>query len=184
MKTLLRLVFAAFVCLALPGGYLASLQLRGNFHTVVEGVAYRSAQPSADDLARWVADHGIRSVINLRGRHDGAAWYDAEIAASRALGIVHRDFGMSAGRQLDRDHAAALVALMRSVPKPVLIHCLSGADRTGLASALLLADLDHDEKAAERQISFRYGHIAIPHTAAWPMDQSWEALEGWLGFPS
>ena len=91
---------------------------------------------------------------------------------------------MSAGRQLDRDHAAALVALMRSVPKPVLIHCLSGADRTGLASALLLADLDHDEKAAERQISFRYGHIAIPHTAAWPMDQSWEALEDWLGFPS
>ncbi|MDB6454459.1 tyrosine-protein phosphatase [Falsirhodobacter sp. 20TX0035] len=76
------------------------------------------------------------------------------------------------------------MALLRAAPKPVLIHCMSGADRTGLASALLLANLNHDEDAAERQISFRYGHISIPYTAAWPMDQSWEALEGWLGFSS
>lgn len=179
-----RLAFVAFACLALPGGYLASLHLRGNFHTVVEGVAYRSAQPVGDDLARWTADHGIRSVINLRGGQRGTDWYDAEIAASEQLGLTHFDFGMSAGKQLDPARAQALITLLRDAPKPVLIHCMSGADRTGLASALMLADLHHDETAAEAQISFRYGHIAIPYTAAWPMDQSWEALEPVFGFAS
>ena len=40
------------------------------------------------------------------------------------------------------------------------------------------------EKRAEGQISFRYGHVGLPFTAAWPMDQSWEALEPSLGFES
>ncbi|MDB6454458.1 hypothetical protein [Falsirhodobacter sp. 20TX0035] len=67
MKTLLfRLSAIAFLCLALPGGYLADLQIRGNFHPVEQGVAYRSAQPSAEDSARWTHRAGLRSVINLR----------------------------------------------------------------------------------------------------------------------
>lgn len=179
-----KLLLAAALCLALPGGYLANLQMNGNFHPVVEGVAYRSAQPSAGDLDRWVTDTGIRSVINLRGEHVGSDWYDEELAASARLGIAHYDFGMSAGKALSQDRAAELVSLLRTAPKPVLIHCKSGADRTGLASALLLATLAQDEDAAEAQISFRYGHISIPYTAAWPMDQSWEALEPWLGYTS
>ena len=179
-----KLLLAAALCLALPGGYLASLQINGNFHPVAEGVASRSAQPSGGDLDRWVAGTGIRSVINLRGEHVGMDWYDEELAASARLGLVHYDFAMSAGRALPRPRAEELVALLRSAPKPVLIHCKSGADRTGLASALLLSTLGQDEDAAEAQISFRYGHISIPHTAAWPMDQSWEALEPWLGYTS
>ena len=185
MKTLFRrLAVLAFVCVALPGGYLADLQMRGNFHPVVAGVAYRSAQPTAEDLIRWANMAGLHSVINLRGAHDGTPWYDEEIAASATLGLAHYDFAMSANEPLEPERAARLIALLRTAPKPVLIHCMSGADRTGLASALLLADLDHDEDAAERQTSFRYGHISLPHTAAWPMDQSWEALEGQLGFSS
>ena len=184
MKNTFRFSLIALACLALPGGYLANLHLTGNFHPVVEGLAYRSAQPSGDDLAQWVHETGIRSVINLRGAHDGTPWYDAEIATSAALGLSHFDFSMSAGRELDGDRAVQLIALMRKAPKPILIHCMSGADRTGLASALLLADLGRGEDAAEGQISFRYGHISLPYTAAWPMDQSWEALEGWLGFVS
>ncbi|QUS36891.1 protein tyrosine phosphatase [Falsirhodobacter algicola] len=179
-----KLLLFAALCLGLPGGYLAQLQLRGNFHPVLEGVAYRSAQPSGDDLDRWITETGIRSVINLRGEHTGTDWYDAEIAASARLNLVHYDFGMSAGKALSQDRAQQLLALLRAAPKPVLIHCKSGADRTGLASALLLAALSQDEEMAEAQISFRYGHISIPHTAAWPMDQSWEALEPWLGFSS
>ncbi|WP_435166331.1 tyrosine-protein phosphatase [Falsirhodobacter sp. 1013] len=179
-----KLLLLAALCLALPGGYLANLQINGNFHPVLEGVAYHSAQPTGDDSDRWVAENGIRSVINVRREHVGTALYDAEVAASTRFGIAHYDLGMSAGKPLSQDHAAELVALLRAAPKPVLIHCKSGADRTGLASALLLSTLGDDEDAAEAQISFRYGHISMPHTAAWPMDQSWEALEPWLGYSS
>lgn len=178
-----RLLFlTAAPCLAAL--HLAALQIGGNFHPVIDGIAYRSAQPSGDDLARWTAQAGLRSVINLRGSHPGTGWYDAEIGQSAQLGLAHYDFGMSAGQTLTQARAAQLVALLQAAPKPVLIHCKSGADRTGLAAALLVAALDGDERAAEAQISFRYGHIALPHTAAWPMDQSWESLEGWLGYAS
>ncbi|MGO6986949.1 tyrosine-protein phosphatase, partial [Rhizobium leguminosarum] len=81
----------------------------------------------------------IRSIINLRGENVGKAWYDEEIAVSKELGITHINFGMSARRELDQNKVEELLATMRSAPKPVLIHCKAGADRTGLASALYLA---------------------------------------------
>src|SRR5262245_46726283 len=37
-----------------------------NFHTVLPGRVYRTAQPSPDRLERLVRGYGIRTVINLR----------------------------------------------------------------------------------------------------------------------
>ncbi|WP_128254651.1 hypothetical protein [Falsirhodobacter deserti] len=72
MKTFLRrAALASLLCLALPGGYLLHLQTSGNFHPIVGGEAYRSAQPDGKDLRVWVKQQGIRSVINLRGNHEG-----------------------------------------------------------------------------------------------------------------
>ncbi|MDO5706646.1 MAG: hypothetical protein Q4G49_16470 [Paracoccus sp. (in: a-proteobacteria)] len=66
-----------------------------------------------------------------------------------------------------------------------MIHCKSGADRTGLAAALYVAGIAKGgEFAAEWQLSPRYGHIGIPWLSrAWPMDLTWEAMEPALGFP-
>ncbi|WP_209021305.1 tyrosine-protein phosphatase [Paracoccus ravus] len=157
------------------------LQANGNFHEVIKGELYRSAQPDGAQLADWAQKHGFRSVLNLRGASD-QGWYVEEIATSQRLGLEHADFGMSAGKPLSQERADQLIALMHRLPKPLLIHCKQGADRTGLASALYLAAKGADEGAAEGQISFRYGHVGLPLTAAWPMDQSWEALEPSLGF--
>lgn len=184
MKILLRATLALLLCLALAGGYLAHLQTSGNFHAIVEGEAYRSAQPSGAQLAAWTRANGIKSVVNLRGPHPGTPWYDEEVATAAALGLAHYDFGMSARKGLTQAEAADLATILRDAPKPVLIHCKAGADRTGLASAIYLADTGRSEDAAERQISLRFGHISVPFTAAWPIDQSWEALEETLGFAS
>ena len=166
------------------GGFLAYRQLSGNFHPVIDNVVYRSSQPSAADIAYYAKTSGIRSIINLRGANPGSSWYDAEVASAKAEGIAHYDFRMSASQQLDQSRAEELIALMRNAEKPLLIHCQAGADRTGLAAALYKAAISKEgESAAEGQISFWYGHISIPHTAAYPMDQTFEALEPWLGFP-
>lgn len=166
------------------GGHLSYLALSGNFHPVVAGEVYRSAQVSAQDIAAYRSDYGIRSILNLRGAAPGEDWYDAEVAASSALGIVHRDFAMSASVQLSQAEAGRLIALMRALPKPLLVHCRHGSDRTGLAMALYLAAIrGADEATAEGQLSLRYGHFAVPVLSdAWPMDQSWERLEPGLGF--
>src|SRR4051812_13007227 len=54
------------------GGYWGVLQYEGNFHTVAAGVLYRSAQPSKAELAAAVREHGIKSVLNLRGANSGS----------------------------------------------------------------------------------------------------------------
>ncbi|WP_128513796.1 phosphatase domain-containing protein [Tabrizicola thermarum] len=172
---------AAVVALLVHLGYLA---LSGNFHPVIADEVYRSAQVSKADIADYRARYGIRSILNLRGASPGQPWYDEEVAASAALGITHADFAMNASVPLSEAEAGRLIALMRDLPKPLLVHCRHGADRTGLAMSLYLAAISGaDEATAERQLSLRFGHFAVPVLSdAWPMDETWERLEPSLGF--
>lgn len=175
---------AVLIPLALIGAYLGYLQLVGNFHTVIPGELYRSGQLSGEGFTAHIKRYGIRTIVNLRGANPGSPWYDHEVAAARKAGIEHVDFGMSAGEILTKARADQLVALLRKVPKPVLIHCQGGADRTGLAVALYLAEIKHASEArSEGAISLLYGHIGIPWlSASYPMDESWDRLEPLLGF--
>lgn len=183
-RTLAGLAAGLGLAALAAGGFLGYCQLSGNFHPVVDHVVYRSAQPSEAALSRYAREHGIRSIINLRGANMGKPWYDAEIAAAQKLGIAHYDYRMSASKELDQAQAADLIALMQRAEKPLLIHCQAGADRSGLAAALYVAAIAKgDEAAAEGQISFWYGHISLPFTGAYAMDRTFEALEPWLGFP-
>tara|TARA_R110002012_G_scaffold260891_2_gene442651 strand:- start:2245 stop:2835 length:591 start_codon:yes stop_codon:yes gene_type:complete len=166
------------------GFYLGMLQLTGNFHTVVPGALYRSAQPSSADIAGYHRTYGIKTIVNLRGKHPGKDWYEAEIAETARLGITHVDFYMSASLELSQPQAEELVSIFQQAEKPLLIHCKAGADRSGLASALYLAAVSRQgEDAAESQISLRYGHISIPLAGAFAMDETFEVLEPWLGYP-
>ena len=172
------------VVLVVAFGYLGFLRLSGNFHEVSPGAVYRAAQMDGQALVRWHRDHGIASVLNLRGENDGADWYETEKAVTDRLGIQHINFRMSASKQLTPAEAKQLIEVMRDAPKPLLIHCMGGADRTGLASALYVAGIDGgSESAAEWQLSALYGHISLPGISrAWAMDQTWERIEPHLGF--
>lgn len=167
----------------LLGVYLGARQLVGNFYEVIPGTLYRSAQVTPASLTHFKKHFGIRTVINLRGANPGSDWYDAELKASDELGLTHIDFAMKASRPLPQSRAAELIALMRTAPKPILIHCQAGADRTGLAAALYVAAIGGaDAPIPDRQLSLRFGHIGIPFlSAAYPMDESWETLAPSLG---
>jgi protein tyrosine/serine phosphatase len=179
-----RILAGVSVGVAALIGYLAVLHYTGNFHTVIEGELYRSAQVTGTELEDYTNKVGLKSVLNLRGPSPRSDWYKAEIADSDRLGLVHADFALSASRQVTNEEAVELIALMRSLPKPLLIHCKHGSDRTGLLSALYLAAIaGQDEDAAEAQLSLYFGHFSVPYlSSAYPMDESWERLEGMVGF--
>ncbi len=163
--------------------YWGLLQVNGNFHEVYKGELYRSAQFEPGDITRYAKKYGIRSVLNLRGENTGRDWYNEEVAESKADGITHINFRMSAHTELNQQEAENLIKVMRDAPKPLLIHCQAGSDRTGLASALYVAAIKKDgEEAAEWQLSVVYGHLPIIFARGYAMHQTFEALEPWLGF--
>ena len=177
-----RLTRSAFALLALVIlcclGYLGVLQLTGNVHAVVAHECYRSAQLSVRQLAECAKENRVKTIINLRGANPGVGWYEAEIAESKQLGIVHIDFRMSARRELTKADADQLIDVMKHAQKPLLIHCKSGADRSGLASALYLAAISKSgEAAAEKQLSIRFGHFSLPFIPEYAMDRTFEKLE-------
>ena len=138
-RSLIGMLAATATAVAGLLAYLGFLHATGNFHPVVTGELYRSAQVTRADIADYRTDYGIRSILNLRGAAPGEAWYDDEIAASMAAGIAHADFAMNASQELAAADAERLIALMRDLPKPLLVHCRHGSDRTGLAASLYLA---------------------------------------------
>lgn len=171
-------VACSLLALAIPA-YIAFLNISENFHTVVAGEFYRSAQLTPDELGDYASEYGMKTIVNLRGTHRGSPWYDDELAAAEKLGIAHVDFSISSSQEMTQDQAVELLRILETVQKPVLVHCESGADRSGLAAALYLAAIaKQGEEAAERQLSMRYGDIGLRSSG----DRAWEKLETWLGF--
>ncbi len=159
MKNDLRLsdLFTAFVTFL----YIRAV----NFHTVSKGVLYRSAQLSLDRLARYVEDHSIKSIVNLRGVQESRRWYRREKEFSLSRGIVHMDFDLSAIKTIPVQELDRILESMRKAPKPILVHCYAGADRTGLIAALwrLAEEQDHPTHAIQKQLCWMKGHFSTLH---------------------
>jgi protein tyrosine/serine phosphatase len=143
------------------------LEEQGNFHPITPGEAYRSAQMDRDELAHYVRKYGIRSIINLRGHRPDEGWYREETATARDLGVRHFDFGgIGATRAPSPRQVHELLELFAMAPRPVLLHCRAGADRSGLAAALWKTMVDGAPvREASRQLSLRYGHVPVGPTA-------------------
>ena len=66
------------------GAYDGLLIFSGNFHEVVPGQFYRSAQLSGERLGAEIDRYGIKTVINLRGENPDKGWYVDEVSATAA----------------------------------------------------------------------------------------------------
>ena len=87
------IILTVLVVFAVTIGYNPLFQ--NNFAEVVPGRLYRSAQPD-DRLVKWIEDHNIRSVLNLRGGKPSYAWYDQELKTIRETGVDYYELPMSA----------------------------------------------------------------------------------------
>lgn len=166
----------------LMGAHMGVQQLLGNFHEVIPGEFYRSAQPGHEDISDYVESYGLRTIINLRNETPDAEALAARAAAERH-GIRIIDFPMSSSKRLSVEKSAELAALMREAEKPLLVHCDHGANRTGLASAIYTGAIaGKGEIAAELQLSPYYGHVPIKGVGRYEMYRSWDRFEETIGF--
>jgi protein tyrosine phosphatase (PTP) superfamily phosphohydrolase (DUF442 family) len=127
-----------------------------NRHRVSDEL-WRSGQLAPWDLRR-LASKGLRTVISVRGgRALGGRQLEREACERLALKFLEIDIR---GREApSRDALLTLIDLFETVEYPVLIHCKSGADRTGFAAALyLLAREQCPLSKAKAQLSLRFGH--------------------------
>jgi protein tyrosine/serine phosphatase len=166
--------FIALACLG--GGYRLILLATGNFHTVVPGELYRAARPSPQELISYVKQHGIRTVLNLRGSNPQKRWYQQEESTAKELGLKLINLPLNSRHELNANEMDELISLMRNAPKPILIHCQAGADRSALASALYLFGIKHTSpQEADAQFSLLFGHLPFSFSKAYAMDRSFAA---------
>ena len=132
-----------------------------NYHMVIPGELYRSAQMSASRLGNHLAQDGIRTVINLRPETN-ALWHMQEQRACKTAGADFIDFPLVGDQAPSTQQIADLVTILRQARRPLLVHCEHGADRTGFVVALYLnAIAGLPEAQAHAALSLRYGHLAF-----------------------
>jgi len=112
------------------------------------------------------ATRGIRTVLNLRNDvNKSPAKLSQEY--SEQFGMTYVSFPMAPRRVPTRDELLGLIALFPTLEKPILMHCKSGADRTGLAAAIwILTQEGGTIERAREELSLRYLHRPKSETGA------------------
>jgi protein tyrosine/serine phosphatase len=137
-----------------------------NFHWVVPGVAARAMQPWAGGVERFLKRRGIRAIINLRGRNDDLSWWKKETALASRNGVAHLDAMLDSRKLPTRQMLVQLVQAFDQAPRPFMLKCSGGQDRTSFAAALYLIHRDGWTalEAARRQFArFPYLHFPKRH---------------------
>ncbi|WP_343115989.1 fused DSP-PTPase phosphatase/NAD kinase-like protein [Ostreiculturibacter nitratireducens] len=134
-----------------------------NFAMVAPGV-FRSNQPSPARLRRY-RDMGIRTIVSLRGEYGGSPMlFETEACDELGLKLVSIR-GFWARKPPTREAITEFEKVMREAEKPVLLHCKSGSDRAGVASAIYLMLFEgRPVEEAARQLSWRFIHLKRTRT--------------------
>jgi protein tyrosine phosphatase (PTP) superfamily phosphohydrolase (DUF442 family) len=135
-----------------------------NWGVVEAGRLYRSNHPLPWQLAQAQRRHGLRAVLNLRGHRQQCGSDALGRARAGELGLVHADAPFESRGAPHRDRILRLAELFATLPEPLLIHCKSGADRTGLVAGIWLLLRGRPVEAALDQLHWRFGHVAASRT--------------------
>ncbi len=149
------------------GYYVYVRYILMNFHFVVRDEVYRSAQPSPGQLAEWISQYGLKTILNLRG--ESYARFTEEEDVAREHGAAFITIGLSSDELPTSVQLMRLAEVLETAEKPLLLHCQEGADRSGLASVMArMAVGGKPYDRAEEQMGLKFLHIdpAPDHVAA------------------
>ena len=127
-----------------------------NMHPLGGG-AWRSNQPGPERFPA-LKEIGIRTIVNLRGPSAFAVYlFEKEACEEHAITLIDHQIG--AYSLSPRDAYLRLFEIFDRIERPFLMHCKSGADRSGLAAALYLLDQEGATvDQAKRQLALKYIH--------------------------
>lgn len=152
-----------------------------NIHVVEKNKLYRSAQLAPDVLDRYMKQFKIKTVINLRGAHPDQAWWRDEKAVVERNGAKFLNISMSAALLTSKKKLLNLLEIFDTAPRPILIHCLGGVDRSGEVAALWVLDQQKKSKSkALKQLKrLPYRHKKSQYPAKDFLIAIWQGRE-WL----
>jgi protein tyrosine/serine phosphatase len=161
-------------------GFLKNNEIVDNFHCVEKNALYRSGQLSVKRLEHYIRKYNIKTIINLRGINEYSSWWQKEHALAEKMNIDIYDIAMTAKQFSSKENILLLLKLYEFAPKPILIHCSLGSDRTGEASALWkLAVENKSKKEALKQLSLKYLHLKQRYPKKRSFIKMWQGIN-WL----
>ena len=156
-----------------------TLLVWSNFGVVVPGELYRSAQMGGAAVAGKVRDHRIKTVLNLRGSHPESSWYRDERSATIESGATQIDMPLSSCEWLSKAQARALLEVLETAERPILIHCFHGSERTGMVAAFAML-LRPGSTLRDAEAQFTPGHLYFGLGDGVVTRQHLENYEAWL----
>jgi protein tyrosine/serine phosphatase len=147
-----------------------------NFYTVIPNQVYRSAELTQSQHQHYFNQYRYKSILHLESANNSKAWYKIEKAMVKKHHLQYYALPMDAHGLPTRTELKQLINIIQTSPKPLLIHCKQGADRTGLGSMLSVLFLTgHPYDIAKKQVSLKYGVssststgvIVIEHFEKW-----------------
>lgn len=112
---------------------------------------YRSDQPSGKGM-EYLDSIGIQVIINFRHQQT-----DSKKATGYSNNLIHYPINTN---RINANDIYQVLKLIRNSPKPVLIHCKHGSDRTGaiIAAYRMVEQNWTTEKAIEELRQEKYGY--------------------------
>lgn len=122
----------------------------------------RANHPTRARLKRFKR-RGGKTVLSLRGAMH-MAQNVLEVEDCRALGLEFISMSMTSGKLPEKETVLELIDVLETAERPILMHCKSGADRTGLAAGIYLLHFEGaSPKEAARQLTWRHAHNRFSH---------------------
>lgn len=132
---------------------------------------YRSAQPSPEQFKALVAQYGIKSVVKLNGELPFDGGPDV---VPDGVTVTKEDW-LPAG-PVEHDKTEEALEDLSALPRPTLVHCTHGINRTGLLVALWRVKNSSAAFAAHSEwVAYGQDDVAFPLLLdAFERETGWE----------